>query len=84
MRLHIIYTEAGVLLSKRQYSSWRAIQDEYPGYKASLGPWTPEEVTDYLSQEYSDLSSSASEQVGAFLAQPGEVAAVAFRGQRPA
>lgn len=37
--LNIIFTEAELLVSKKSYSSWREIQDEYDDYKASLGPW---------------------------------------------
>ncbi|QTN26538.1 hypothetical protein HZ993_14535 [Rhodoferax sp. AJA081-3] len=67
MELHIIYTEAEMLISKKSYSSWQEIQKEHDGYKASLGPWHHEQVIDYLSAEYSNLLPSASEQVVAFV-----------------
>jgi hypothetical protein len=83
MQLHIIYTEQDMLLSKRRYASWREIQGEYERYKASLGPWSDDQVVEYLTDEYSDLSPSAQEQVSAFLAGPDEVRVLTFRGQRP-
>ena len=76
MQIHIIYTETDMLLSKRAYTSWREIQDEYENYMASLGPWPDDEVVEYLANEYRDLSPSAQEQVSAFLAGPDEVRAV--------
>lgn len=83
MPLHIIHTETGLLLSKRAYPSWRAIQDAYPDYKASLGPWDADEVIDYLADEYPDIAPSAAEQVTSFLASPDEAVAIAFRQHAP-
>ncbi len=79
--LYIIYTETNVLLSKRSYSSWREIQDQYEAYKASLGPWDEEKVINYLAEGYSELQPSAQEQVAAFLAGPEEVVALSFRNR---
>jgi hypothetical protein len=68
MQLTLIYTESNFLISKKQYLSWREIQDEYPDYKTSLGPWSVDEVIEYLAEEYSTLNPSALEQVNNFLA----------------
>ncbi|RKP47005.1 hypothetical protein [Trinickia fusca] len=69
MDLHVIYTRSdGILLSRRQYESWRQIQDEIPDYITSLGPWSLEQVVEYLDSEHSRLDPSAAEQVSTFLA----------------
>lgn len=41
-----------MLLSKKHYSSWREIQDEYESYMTSVGPFSEEELVDFLSEEY--------------------------------
>ncbi|WP_411990762.1 hypothetical protein [Agarivorans sp. DSG3-1] len=63
MGIFIIHTQDSMLLSKKAYESWKEVQDQYPDYMASLGPWSAEEVIDYLDDEYSDLSPKASIQV---------------------
>ena len=84
MQLHIIYTETGMLLSKRHYASWRNIQGEYQGFKTSLGPWEEGEVAEYLASSYSNLSPSAQEQIAALLSTSNEAIELTFRWQRPA
>jgi hypothetical protein len=76
--LHIIYTESEMLLSKKQYESWREIQDEYPDYKASLGPWDVEETEDYLKCEYPKIYPSASEQLRSFIESANTIHVVTF------
>ncbi len=66
--VHIIFTETQMLLSKAPWTSWREIQDAYPDYKTSLGPWTAEEAAEWLADEYARLSPPAGEQMAAFLA----------------
>ena len=67
MQIQIIYTHADMLLSKGSYPSWRDIQNEYPDYVSSLGPWDEDTVIDYLADEYPDLSPHPEEQVRALL-----------------
>ena len=67
IHLHIIYLESRMLLSKKQYSDWRDIQDEFPDYKTSLGPWPVAEVLDFLRTEYPSRPPFAPEQVARFL-----------------
>lgn len=77
--LHIVYTRAGdMILSKRRYSRWQEIQEEYDDYMTSLGPWNSEEVIDFLQFEYPDLSPSASEQVGQLLSGDAETLKATF------
>jgi hypothetical protein len=52
LKLHIIYTETELLLSKRPYASWRDIQDVHPDFKTSLGPWRDADVVAYLADEH--------------------------------
>jgi len=65
--MHIIYTENEMILSKKEYESWREIQDEYETYKASFGPWETDEVVQYLAEEYLKLCPEAHIQVKEFL-----------------
>ncbi len=78
MRLHIIYTETEMLLSKEYFSSWREIQNRYTDYKASLGPWEHEHVIEYLDSEYSDLAPASVEQVQALLDSPEQTKTLLF------
>lgn len=78
MPLHIIYTEAAMFLSKKDYSSWREIQDEFSDYKASLGPWEADVVAEYLQHDYSDLVPSAATQVANLLRSDSVLRRVTF------
>lgn len=69
MNLHVIYTRSNLLiLSRREYASWRQIQDDIDDYMSSLGPWTATQTVEYLQEEHPDLSPNAAEQMRAFLA----------------
>src|SRR5689334_17151479 len=50
--LHIIYLESRMLLSKKRYSDWRQIQDEFADYKTSLGPWSTDGVMEFFSHDW--------------------------------
>lgn len=78
MLLYIIYIETDILLSKRQYGSWREIQDEYQNYKASLGPWSVQEVIEFLSDEYPKICPSAQQQVQSLIFDTHDVKTIAF------
>lgn len=65
--LHIIYTDAEMLISKCQYASWQEIQDAFPDFKTSLGPLSVEEVIGFLADEYPTLQPDASVQVAEFM-----------------
>lgn len=78
-KLHIIFTrDEAVLISKQPYGSWRDIQDEYDGYMTSLGPWDPDVVASWLSEEYKDLFPLAREQVSAILSSDQMACRVSF------
>lgn len=79
MELQIVYTEDAVLLSKQSQLSWRELQVAIPGYKASLGPWSQEEVVEYLRVEYADLEPAAAVQVESFLQSQKATQELVFR-----
>jgi hypothetical protein len=76
--LHIIFAGEDVMISKKPYTSWREIQDEYEGYMASLGPWKVATVVSWLDEEYSDLVPSAQEQVEALLSSEEMARSLSF------
>lgn len=49
---HIVYCEERMLLDKGPYADWRAIQDAYSDYKASLGPWSEDEIAAFLRDDW--------------------------------
>lgn len=82
VKLHIIYTQSNMLLSKKAYRSWLEIQNEYESYKASLGPWEVDQIVEYLAEEYPDLQPLAMEQISLFVTGEEEVWIVAFEGNQ--
>lgn len=52
MQYNIIYLKSEVILTKKQFGSWRDIQELYQDYKTSLKFETIKEVNDFLSSEY--------------------------------
>jgi hypothetical protein len=48
----IVYCVSRMLLDRRQYDSWRDIQDAYPDYKTSLGPWSEAEIVGFLGDDF--------------------------------
>lgn len=77
--LHLIYTRGEMFASKRPWSSWREIQDAYAGYMSTLGPWSDEEMIDYLQDEYPNLSPNAERQISALMSGTVETVALIFR-----
>ncbi|KTF17026.1 hypothetical protein [Pseudoalteromonas sp. H105] len=61
--MHIVITEKEVILTKHDYQSFREIQNDFFDYVTSLGPWSFEEIVDYLEIEYPNIAPSAKEQV---------------------
>ncbi|MBA2928882.1 MULTISPECIES: hypothetical protein [Pseudomonas] len=78
MQIHIIYTRTIMFLSKHPYQSWREIQNQYPDYMTSLGPWEEDTVIEYLADEYPELSPHPQEQVNAFIADTQEARVLTF------
>ncbi|MEO5965250.1 MAG: hypothetical protein ABIR11_07270 [Candidatus Limnocylindrales bacterium] len=65
----LVYLRAGpVLATHRHFPDWRAIQDAYPDYMASLGPWTADEVEEFLIDDWGGASEAALQRLRAFVA----------------
>ncbi|MDQ2731816.1 MAG: hypothetical protein M3Y56_09175 [Armatimonadota bacterium] len=48
---HIVYCELRMLLDRTRYESWRDIQDAYPDYKTSLGPWSEADIVEFFADD---------------------------------
>jgi len=52
-KAHYIILEDKVLLSKKHYSDWREVQDEYyKGYKTNFPPLTCSELLEYFEDDF--------------------------------
>lgn len=51
---HLVFLEHALLLVKRPGADWRALQDEFADYKASLGPWRLADAVVWLGEEYGE------------------------------
>jgi hypothetical protein len=53
-KAHIVYCRARTLLDRRPYPYRRTeeIQQTYPDYKTSLGPWTEADILDFFTVDY--------------------------------
>ncbi len=50
---HLVFLRSGVLLIvKRPDADWRQLQEDYPEYMASLGPWTIAEMVEFFELDY--------------------------------
>jgi len=65
--VHIVITEKEVVLTKQDYQSFREIQNDFFDYVTSLGPWSSEEIVDYLEIEYPNMTPPAKEKVDALI-----------------
>jgi len=81
MNITIIYLETEILLSKEAYKSWREIQDLYENYKTSLGPWSKDDVIDYLNDEYNSLDPSAKTQIDNLANSPMSTMRLTFKAR---
>lgn len=65
--MYIVITENEVIITKQDYPSFREIQSDYVDFVASLGPWLPDEIIDFLEFEYPNSARSIKEQVDELL-----------------
>ena len=68
MRIHIIYTRTVMLVSRHPFQSWKEIQNQYPDYMTSLGPWDKDTVIEYLADEHPELFPHPRDQIDALIA----------------
>ena len=75
--VHLIYLRpGGMLVSKKRYSGWREIQDEYEYYMTSLGPFSEDGLLEFLAGEYGADAARwgfSSAEVRAFMESDAEV-----------
>ena len=51
----IIYLDNGMLISKKKYSNWQEIQEEYyENYKTSLLPMTCNEIITFFEEDFKE------------------------------
>lgn len=66
-QFHIVITRSRFLLIRRPGVDWRAVQDEFADYMASLGPYTLEEALEMIGVEWPEVLQRERE-IGAFAA----------------
>lgn len=55
MKATIIYLQDCMILSKKEYTSWKEIQNEYcESYKTSLEPATCEEILAFFEEDFKE------------------------------
>jgi hypothetical protein len=55
---HLVFRRSGrLVLLKRPDLDWRILQEMYPDYMASLGPWLADEIASYFASDYTDDDS---------------------------
>ncbi len=65
--LHIVFLDDGMKLVKREGDAWRALQDEYPTYKASLGPYDLFGVIETLEFDWAPIIEAKAHLIRAFV-----------------
>ena len=45
-------SSGSVVLTKKQYSDWKEVQNDYSNYATSLGPWSKEDLISYLKDDF--------------------------------
>lgn len=77
--LVLVFIDDDILVSKKAYACWRDIQAQYDDFKASLGPWSNEDMINWLDEEYGGLFPTARQQVEQFLLSGEESRPLTFR-----
>ena len=74
--LTLVFLEDAMVLTKRTFADWRAVQDRYPSYRTSLSPEPPSDLASYLSEEYPEMTEATGrswrEVIAGFLASGAE------------
>jgi len=64
--IHIVMTEDELLLVRRPGADWRALQAEFPGYKASLGPFDSPDAMEMIEHEWPDVFAARAADIAGF------------------
>lgn len=74
--LTLVYLDAAMVLSKRAFADWRAVQDHYPAYKTSLAPDSAAHLAAYLACDYPEMPAATGcgwpQVIAAFMASADE------------
>lgn len=65
---HIVITDAALLLVKHAGGDWRALQDAFAGFKASLGPYFIDDAIEMIGIEWPDALTAKRAAIEAFAA----------------
>ena len=69
--LMLVFTRHAMILSKRRYRSWQEVQDDFEDYISSLGPYSFDELFDYLTNDYTSSTVPFDrDEVDRFIADP--------------
>lgn len=50
---HIVFLQSGgALLVRDAMSTWHTLQNQIAGFMTSLGPWTSDDIVNWLAEEY--------------------------------
>jgi hypothetical protein len=72
MRVYILFTEVGAVISKRTFGSTRELVEQNVGCVAFLGPISHEHASAYLNDLYPRLRPSLRLQVEGFIHSPAQ------------
>ena len=50
--LMLVFTRHALVLSTRRYRSWQEVEDDFGDYISSLGPYSVDELFEYLTNDY--------------------------------
>ena len=78
LKLLIIYLRSGwMLVSRKKYPTWRQVQEEFPDYMTSFGPWPLPKVLKFLEDEYpTEYTVNDAERIKRFLETKWETLAL--------
>lgn len=77
-KYNLIFLQEGLLLSSKEYGSWREIQGEYENYKASVEFDSLEEITEYIIADYKLERVFAENLISKFIESKCEVMSLDF------
>ena len=73
---HLVFCRSGrLVLVKRPDVDWRVLQEIYPDYMASFGPWAANDIASYFADDYTDDDSKwpfSRQDIREFFASSGE------------
>jgi len=71
--LHIVIRDAGIVLVRHTGTDWRVMQDRYPDYVTSVGPYTPVAALEWIEFERPGIHAVQAAAIAAFAAGTEDV-----------